>query len=239
VWNQTVTRDRWLAAKLGVTGLATTAAAALAGLAVTWWCGPIDRAVDSGTGGGIGIAAYLPRIHPLIFDGRGIAPAGHAAFAFILGVTIGVLVRRTLPAMAITLAVFAAVQIAMPLWIRPHLATPAHLTVPITAHTPLGLGSDDTLTVNIAKPGAWLISQQTLDASGHPTGLPASVTDCVHSPATPETCIGKLAELHYSQLAAYQPARNFWTLQWAETGIFLGLALALTSFCVWRIRRLS
>jgi hypothetical protein len=93
--------------------------------------------------------------------------------------------------------------------------------------------------VNIAKPGAWLISQQTLDASGHPTGLPASVTDCVHSPATPETCIGKLAELHYSQLAAYQPARNFWTLQWAETGIFLGLALALTSFCVWRIRRLS
>jgi hypothetical protein len=111
--------------------------------------------------------------------------------------------------------------------------------VPITATTRLNIGSNYTLTVNIDKPGAWLISQQTLDASGRPTALPASITDCVNSRNTPEVCIGKLADLHYRQQAAYQPARNFWVLQWAEAGIFLGLALALTGFCVWRIRRLS
>jgi hypothetical protein len=236
-WNQTVTRNRWLAVKLGLTGLATTAAAALAGLAVTWWCGPIDRAVNGD--GSSDVAAYLPRLHPLIFDGRGIAPAGHAAFAFILGVTIGVLVRRTLPAMAITLAVFIAVQIAMPLWVRPHRATPAHVTVPITATTRLSLGNNDSLSVNIGKPGAWLISEQTLNASGRPAALPASVTDCVNSRTSPDICIGKLADLHYQQLATYQPAHNFWPLQWAEAALFLGLSLALTGFCVWRIRRLS
>ncbi len=35
----------------------------------------------------------------------------------------------------------------------------------------------------------------------------------------------------------YQPAGNFWSLQWAETGLYLVLALALTAFCAWWIRR--
>ncbi|WP_276324198.1 hypothetical protein [Streptomyces sp. RFCAC02] len=35
----------------------------------------------------------------------------------------------------------------------------------------------------------------------------------------------------------YQPAGNFWALQWAETVLYLGLTLALTGFCVWWIRR--
>jgi hypothetical protein len=43
----------------------------------------------------------LSRFSPLVFDARDIAPVGYAAFAFALGVTVGVLVRRTLPAMAI------------------------------------------------------------------------------------------------------------------------------------------
>ena len=51
---------------------------------------------------------------------RGIASAGHAAFAFVLGVTMGIIIRRTVPAMAVTLAIFIAVQIAVPLWVRPH-----------------------------------------------------------------------------------------------------------------------
>jgi ABC-type cobalamin transport system ATPase subunit len=38
-----------------------------------------------------------------------------------LGVTAGLLIRRTLPAMAVTVVIFAAVQFAVPLWVRPHL----------------------------------------------------------------------------------------------------------------------
>ena len=48
VWTQSITRTRWLATKLGVAG-AGAAIVGLAGLALTWWCGPIDDAVAQGT----------------------------------------------------------------------------------------------------------------------------------------------------------------------------------------------
>ncbi|MFI0353765.1 hypothetical protein [Actinomadura sp. 9N407] len=43
VWNQSITRTRWLAVKLALTGLAAMIAAGLCSLAVTWWSGPIDK----------------------------------------------------------------------------------------------------------------------------------------------------------------------------------------------------
>ncbi|MEV7438346.1 hypothetical protein ACIQJX_15545 [Streptomyces griseoviridis] len=46
---------------------------------------------------------------------RGIAPLSYATFASLLGVTLDLVIRRTVPAMATTLATFTAVQIAMPL----------------------------------------------------------------------------------------------------------------------------
>ena len=44
VWNQSITRTRWLAVKLGLVGLAAIAAAGLGSLAVDWWSDPIDKA---------------------------------------------------------------------------------------------------------------------------------------------------------------------------------------------------
>jgi hypothetical protein len=52
---------------------------------------------------------------------RDIAPIGYAALALVLGVTIGVLIRRTVPAMAVTLALFVGLQVVWPSLIRPHL----------------------------------------------------------------------------------------------------------------------
>ena len=88
-----------------------------------WWAAPIGRAV----GHAPPAPASPGRFSPALFVAHGIAPLGYAAFAFALGVTAGPLLRRTVPAMAVTLAVFASVQIAMPLWIRPQpVPGPAH-----------------------------------------------------------------------------------------------------------------
>ena len=106
-WNQSVTRTRWLAVKLGLIGLAAMAAAGLLSLMVTWWSSPIDQALAAR---GPQRAQRRNRFAPLLFGARGIVPIGYAAFAFALGVTVGVLIRRTLPAMATTLAVFVAVR---------------------------------------------------------------------------------------------------------------------------------
>lgn len=254
VWNQTITRTRWLAVKLGLTGLAAMTAAGLGSLAVTWWSGPVDKSA----------AHDFPRLAPLLFDARGIVPIGYAAFAFALGVTVGMLVRRTLPAMAITLAVFVAVQIAMPLLVRPHLIPPKHATIEITVANLDGLrgrpGTGPTEAILRtpdagAYAGAWVLSGQAVDASGHAIDtIPLSRTGACAppegGPAPPPSgakpgdalsgCFAELKRLGYRQQVTYQPASRFWAFQWYETGIYAVLALGLAGLCFWRIRhRLS
>ena len=74
----------------------------------------------------------MNRITPGVFDVRGVAAAGYAAFAFTLGLTTGALLRRTLPAMAATLVGYAVVRIVVVEWVRVHFATP--LTYTGTSH---------------------------------------------------------------------------------------------------------
>lgn len=126
-------------------------------LRVTWWSDPIDQAVENG-GAGVN-DNFLPRIDPVTFGARSIVPLSYAAFAFLLGVTLGIVIRRTVPAMATTLAAFTRVQIAMPLWIRPHLAPATTITVPFTADTPANYGIDSVSQVDIGEPCAWVITE--------------------------------------------------------------------------------
>jgi hypothetical protein len=251
VWNQTITRRRWLAAKLGFTGLASIAAAGLLSLAVTWWCSPIDRAIDNGHAGS-GIFTQS-RLATIMFDARGIAPIGYAAFAFTLGVTAGLVLRRTVPAMAVTLAVFVVAQIVMPLWIRPHLIPPVRTTVTITADNLQGLesngpNSQQHLVVNLGKPGSWVVTDQTIDRAGHVVATLPVPAQCARPQpggkhAGPPDCLGaltrKITQLGYRQRIAYQPTSRYWALQSCEMGVFLAASGLLIGFCFWRIRRIS
>ena len=108
VWNQTITRSRWLAVKLIVVGLASIATAAVFSFLITWWAGPLDHVAGN-------------KFAATTFATRDIVPLGYAAFAFALGVTAGLLLRRGVPAMAVTLAVFIGIQILIPTLVRPNL----------------------------------------------------------------------------------------------------------------------
>jgi hypothetical protein len=219
-----------MAAKLGLLGLAAMATAGLLSLMVTWWSGPIDRA------GGFPVTmGQLSRFSPLVFDARGLAPVGYAAFAFALGVTAGVLVRRTLPAMAIALACVAVVQIGWPTVVRPHLIPPvtAITTTRVNLSTVI-VDHNGELTVAVTGlPGAWIVTNQTITPSGKVfvlPGVPACAT------GTQQQCNAYLATQHLRQRITYQPASRFWAFQADETAIFTALALALAGFCVWWIR---
>jgi hypothetical protein len=250
VWNQTITRTRWLAVKLGLTGLAVIAAAGLGTLAVTWWAGPIDKTAFNN----------FARMEPLLFGARGIVPIGYAAFAFALGVTVGMLVRRTLPAMALTLTGFVAVQVAMPLLVRPHLAAPVRSTIEITESGLDGLAAPrggGPIRVMLRAPetgayrGAWVLSSHGVDASGHAVStisLSGSGACAPHQEAPRKApavkpgeelapCFAEMKRLGYRHQVTYQPAGRFWAFQWYETGIYLALALGLAGLCFWRLRR--
>jgi hypothetical protein len=259
VWTQSATRGRWLATKLAVGGLLAIASVGLLTLAVTWWCHPIDAAINAGHPGTGSLA--LSRLRPPIFDARGLAPIGYTAFAYCLGVAAGILTRRTIPAMVLTLAVFVAVQLAVPTLVRPNLGS-TDLTTPITRSNLQGMVFDGppaleasfassrtvpaTLDIDIGKPGAWVTSSQTIDRTGDAVDrLPVWIQACGPEPGphggstgSPE-CYRRLAARGYEQRVSYFPSSSYWSLQAKETAIFLALSASLIGFSFWRLRRLS
>jgi len=236
-WTQTITRTRWLAAKLALPGLAAMAVTAGLSLMFGWWAAPIGQAARLATGSSFPLG--MGPFSLLAFDAHGITPLGYAAFAFTLGVTAGLLLRRAIPAMAVTLAIFAAVQVVMPLGIRPHLFPPDRTTAAITSLSSLSgathmSGGSFAFTVrNLpSQPGAWIISTGAVNASGHPVStIPAA---CRHQG---QSCLAS----HGIRVAVtYEPTSRYWAIQWTETAIYLALALALAGYCFWRLaRRLS
>ncbi len=248
VWNQSVTRTRWLATKLGVTALAAATVVGVLTLSVSWWSQPVDGAVSSTHGG-------LPdRLTPVTFAMRGVVPVGYTVFALVLGAVLGAALRRSLPAMALTLVIFTVVQVAVPLWVRPHLAAPVRENVAFTMSRLDGIGTNgpgppDTVTVNTGGHGDWVLTNQTVDATGQAAALPTWFLDCL--PTAPsaqgqgpvrvtetslEGCLTKLTDAGYRQELVYQPADHFWRLQWAELALYLAASGLLVGLCFWWVR---
>jgi hypothetical protein len=248
-WTQSITRTRWLGIKLAVVGLASMAVAGVLSLMVTWWASPIDR-------------VNANRFSPPFFDQRGIVAIGYAAFAVALGVTLGLLIRRTLPAMATTLAAFVAVKLAVILWLRPHLMAPLHRISALDPGT-MGLrstngGSFSFLPPSPHLPYAWIYSIHIVDAGGRAlthhvltrvcprldqvAGKPPPVSGTVRTKAPADfknvmhDCVVNVGT-KFHELVTYQPAGHYWAFQWIEMAVFLGAAVALSAFCFWWVRR--
>ena len=232
-WTQGVTRTRWLAAKLAVVGAASMAVAGLLSLMVTWWSSPI-AAAQMGT-----------RLDPGIFSESGIVPVGYAAFAFAFGVTAGLLSRRTLPAMAVTLAIFVAVVwFAFPFLVRPHLLPPVQAasalniaSVVATGAGVQGAGPGDLFVqTQVNMPGDWVLSSPIITPAGRPASSEPATRACTGATSTTKTCDAYLESLHLRQTVTYQPASRYWAFQWYETAIYLALAFLLAGLCLLRIR---
>jgi hypothetical protein len=230
-WNQSITRTRWLVVKLTLTSLAAMAVTEALSLLYAWWADPIGQAIDLGGSTSLFSGG---RFSSVIFATHGITPLGYAAFAFTLGTATGALIRRTVPAMAVTLAIFVAAQLAMPLGVRPHLLPPDH-TVATIESVDLDFGNL-AATVVPGQPGAWILSSDAVSPAGQPVStLPAA---CAGSTGLKALDPGQCMESQgFREAISYEPASRYWPLQWIETGIFLALALALAGFCCWRLGR--
>ncbi|GIE97386.1 ABC transporter permease subunit [Paractinoplanes rishiriensis] len=228
VWNQTVSRTRWLAVKLAAGALVTALAAGLLSLVITWWASPLDRA-----GGWM---------EPYVFAARGMVPVAYAVFAFAAGVAIGMVLRRTTVAMAVTLVVVAAAMVASPYLLRPHLATPVTFSAPLGADDigELMLSQDGSVVLGAQTPvaGAWVLEQSVDTAAGVPFTGPYDRTKCgMEATAGPRGCHQWVAAQNLTQRVVYLGADKFWTLQWRESGVVLGAAVLFVIFCFWWIRR--
>ncbi len=235
VWTQGVSRTRWLAVKLAIVAVAAAIVGALLAVLLSWAAEPFDALVGS-------------RFGAMTFGARGIVLLGYAVFAFILGMTTGLLLRRTLPAMAVTLVLLVAVQLAMPLLVRQHLIAPVERSVSLEQAVSegeidsLGMSEDGPdVPVEIGGynlPGVWMLSGRT--ALEHADGTVVTAAE-LHGCQTGTmagdlTCLDEEAGgVHFD--VTYHPADRYWPFQGIETGILLALGAALAGLAFRRMPR--
>ncbi|WP_444947760.1 ABC transporter permease subunit [Micromonospora ureilytica] len=230
VFSQSVGRGRWLLVKLAFGGGAAALGAGLLSLVLTEWAQPID-------------GASADRMNPLVFAARGVVPVGYATLAFVVGVFTGLVLRRTLAAMAVTLLVVVGLQIAAPFVVRPWLAQPVTTVTPLTFDGDFGISMNpDTgqMTVHVEpeRRGDWVVSSTTITATGAEFNGPADMTQCgPRASGGREACQRWLGQQNLSLKVSYVSGSKFWGLQWREFGVLFAVAVVLSLLSLWWVRR--
>jgi hypothetical protein len=221
-WTQGFGRWRWALAKL--VGLAVVLAAATAafGALVSWYYQP-EFATGSQVPG-------LYQASPLVtlFSLREVTFPAWTLAAFSVAALAGMLIRRVVPAIVATLAVYAGLAFAAAGLLREHYLTPL-------------------VTSNNFLPGAstaWIISQwSTKDGRFAFTGNPPGSLVNQFCSSVPPDKIGPLgfapclAQHGYTQWTSYQPGSRFWPFQWIEGGWLLALSALLIAAIIWLVQR--
>ena len=213
-WTQSVTRRRWLATKLAVTvGTALLAAAAFSAL-FTWYQGPLNQVYG--------------RFDD--FDFQGIVPLAYVLFGLALALALGVLLRRTAPAIVVGFAAYVAARIFVQSWLRQRFVSPLVTTWGPPSHGP-----------NLAH--AWILFEGPSDRAGHLfTGNSLVLQSCsrvvAHGVKGFDPACLRRHGAGYNHVI-WQPASRFWEFQGIETALFGGIALVLLAFAAWWLRSRS
>jgi hypothetical protein len=205
VWTQGITRRRWVMAKLAILVGATLLVALALTALLTWWRTPFDHLEGS--------------FHPQAFDVEGTAPLAYAVFAVALGLGVGTLLRRTVPAVALSLVGFLALRLGLETWVRPTYEPPV-------------------VASGTFQRSDWVLGQTINDRLGHPVSFLDVLRACgvAHGPRSVGITSTCLQQHGFVFVTTYQPGTRFWLFQGIETAIFLGLAAALLALTVWWVR---
>jgi hypothetical protein len=212
VWTQGVTRLRWLSVKLAlvIAGCLLAEGAMIALL--TWWDGPFARLSSS--------------FAPDAFDLEGTVPLAYMTFALTVAIASGTLLRRTLPAMALTIALFLGVRLPVDTWVRPYYQAP------ITRN--FALVSGESLNRQ-----DWVIDSGFIDSQGRSVDFTALITSCdPNRLGENKLTLFQCAQDHgFQERVVSQPANRLATFQAIETALYLALTAGLLGLTVFWVRR--
>jgi hypothetical protein len=199
-WVQGVTRRRWIATNMTWAIAAAVAwGAALAAL-VYWWRAPenaLSARFDS-------------------FDIQGVVPIAYAVFAVMVGLALGSLIRRPIPAIGATMVTFVALRAAVGVYLRPHFMTPVTVSTSVTVR-----GAAISVRPEGIPDNAWVINQFFTGPRGEASGSLHDLGLSCHGLTGYVACLGRHG-LH--AVTTYQPDSRFWAFQGIESAIFVALA---------------
>jgi ABC-type transport system involved in multi-copper enzyme maturation permease subunit len=208
IWTQGIPWQRWLSGKIGLLACTVLCAFSLLFGLLSWW-------------GNLSVAAGGGNVHldfSSRFDAWGTVAIAYALFAFILGICAGVILRKTVPAIAVTLVIFIVVRVLIVNFWRPYYLPPMSET------GPAGVGWN--------VPGdAWIVSVETLNREGQVIPNMSTIV-CYSQPGSgdPTQC---LKDHGFQYRVLYQPAERFWIFQGIESGIYLLLTALLLALIFW------
>jgi len=227
-WTQGFGLRRWTLAKLVPLAVMVTAAAGLFSLLFSWYYQPLFADGMS-----------IP-LDPKLFGVRPVAFAAWTLAAFAIGALAGMLIRRVVPAIAVTLAVCVALAFAAGLYLRPHYMTP------VTGRNLASAPASAWIIGGRWTKGGVTISQAAMDQIETPlfhqavtAAVPKNVgsDDVKFYKGSANTQVHDYLVRHgYTRWISYQPGSRFWPFQWIEGGWLLALSVLLIGATVWLVR---
>lgn len=221
IWTQSISRRKWLTAKLAWTlGFAALYGLALTAL-ITWW-----SRTDS--------ALNQSRFDQAHFGTQGLMPIVYSVFFTAVGFAVGAWFRKILVTMAVTFGIFALLQGSFAVYIRQAYEAPNTLTTSIEG------GANGDLPTG----AVWVLDTRIVDKNGKdfnplkPEDIPAKckaliqqATAAANSPMQAENAC--LDSLGYHVLVTYQPAYRYWDFQRIEAGIYMGMTAIAVAGTYW------
>jgi hypothetical protein len=209
-WTQGLTRRHWVGVKLAVALASALAATGLLTVLLTWYRQPLD--------------AVHGRLDNSVFDVEWIVPLAYATFALGLGLAIGVVWKRAVPAFVLAFVAYVASRLFVDTWLRERLVAPRRAVWPFDQIGP-------------ALDRAWIITAGPSDRFGHSLTKFDLVQRCAGPAASKQAITSCLARQGVYNHAVYQPAGRFWLFQGIEFALFAGIGVALIGFAAWWLLR--
>lgn len=211
IWTQGRPWSHWFFSKIGLMTCAVVCAFAILFGLFSWWSSAILNMPIVKQGNDSAFTTF--------FDTWGVVAVMYALFALMLGLFMSTALRKTVPAMAITLILFVAVRILIVNFCRPYYLPP--VVVNTNAQVPAG---------------SWIISNETVDRQGQVVTADALQTCNVllYTSTTDQSQYDRCMRDHgFQARIVYQPADRYWLFQGIESAIYLLLAAILAAMTFW------
>jgi hypothetical protein len=205
-WTQGVTRGRWLLTRVAVTAAGIVVSMTVLAAGIGW--------LHDEYYGRAGMPMSLSTSR---FDLHDLTPAALALATFGIGVMAGVLLRRPLPAMAVSLGLgFGLVQLVS--WLREDLIGPIRLEAPYGEAA--------------ARPSDLVVAEGFLDRSGNEITGEEIDRLCGASAGLDgfETC---LRDAGIQTFALVHPDDRYWILQGLNAAMFLAAGILALAVAYW------
>jgi hypothetical protein len=224
-WTQGFGRSRWALAKLVSLAIAVTVPAWMFSLLLSWYYQPYFAPGNQS----LGLTEYTP-FFPGLYDLHGLAFAAWTLAAFAVGALAGMVIRRVVPAIAATIAIYAGLAFAVGIFVREHYLTPL-------VTTSLNLPGSAWILGQWWTKGGTVLSQATMRQVIDSTFQPPTVNGPAGKMQAYDTVLQYLTRHGYTQWTKYQPGSRLWPFQWIESGWLLALSVLLIAATIWLVRR--